>query len=377
MDPPAAITPQQLLDAFVATNGQYAFICMDLSGVVTSWSAAAEQVFGYTAAEMTGRSIADLFVPEDRERGFVEHELAIASRVGHSEDDRWHLRKDGARVWLIGVTQAIRAADGSLAGFVKVSRDRTDLRAWTEKIEHNERAVTAAHERTLAFLRTLGHEMRNPLSPLTNAAHIIERLHGDDRTAKAVEVIRSQCQSLQRLADDLMQVGQLEAGRVSLRLAEVDLRQPIARAQAAMQEAADAKGVELAAILPPGELLVRLDEDRFQQVLVNLISNAIKYTPQGGSVWLKPTQEGAEIVLRIEDTGIGIAPEVLPRIFDLFSREAQAESVDPGGLGIGLAVVREVVHLHGGSVQARSGGRGKGSEFSVRLPAAQPHSMDG
>lgn len=371
------MTPEQLLEAFVSANQQYAFLCMDPSGVITSWSGAAEDVFGYTQAEMVGRSAAQLFAPEDRERGFVEHELQVAASAGHAEDDRWHVRKDGARVWVIGVTQAIRNQDGSLAGFVKVARDRTDIRSWTEKIERDEKGITAAHQRTLAFLRTLGHEMRNPLAPLTNAAHIIERLHLDERTARAVEIIRGQAKLLQRLAEELMQVAQLEAGKVSLSLVTADLRTAIVRAQTALQPTADAKGLNLQAILPQGPLLVAIDEDRFQQVLVNLISNAIKYTPSGGSVWLKATQEGTEVVLRVEDTGAGIAPEVLPRIFDLFSREPQAEALDPKGLGIGLAVVREIVNLHKGSVQARSGGHGKGSEFSVRLPAAEPHSIDG
>jgi signal transduction histidine kinase len=183
-----------------------------------------------------------------------------------------------------------------------------------------------------------------------------------------VGIIQSQVGALKRLAEDLMEVSRLEGGKVGLALAPVDLREVALRTVTALQPQARGKGVALECILPAGSLPVRLDEDRFQQVMLNLVGNAIKYTPAGGSVWLKPTQEGDEVLLRVEDTGIGIEPAMLPRIFDLFSREQAAQQVDPGGLGIGLAVVREVVQLHGGSVQARSGGPGKGSEFTVRLP---------
>lgn len=369
--------PAELIDRFVLENRKYAFICMDAQGTIAGWLGAAEEIFGFTAGEMIGRPIAELFVAEDRERGFVEHELEIARKVGHSEDDRWHLRKDGTRIWLVGACHAVRDDAGDVTGFVKVTRDRTDLRSWTEKLENQAGELNAARERTLSFLRTLGHEMRNPLAPLSNAARIIERLHDDEKTRKALQIIDMQLRTLQRLAQELMHAAQLDAGKVKLQLEASDLRSSIKVAVAALRQAAEDKGLHLEAILPSGPLMARLDEERFQQVLLNLITNSIKYTPPGGAVWIKPTQEGNEIALRIEDTGIGIDPEVLPRIFDLFSRQPEAEGMDPGGLGIGLAVVREVVHLHHGSVQARSGGAGKGSEFTVRLPAAEPHSIEG
>jgi signal transduction histidine kinase len=210
--------------------------------------------------------------------------------------------------------------------------------------------------------------MRNPMAPLQNSAFILQRLHTDERTAKVVEIIQSQVNALRRLAEDLMEVSRLEGGQVGVNLEPVDLRDVVQRTVQGLQDEARARRLRLEVILPHGSLPVRIDPDRFQQVLLNLIGNAIKYTPEGGTVWIKPTQEGGEVVLRVEDTGIGIEPAMLPRIFDLFSREASAQDVDPGGLGIGLSVVRELVRLHGGSVQARSPGPGKGSEFTVRLP---------
>jgi PAS domain S-box-containing protein len=363
--------PELLFSRFLSGSQQYAFICLDPQGIVTAWRGAAAALFGYSEAEMLGRSSAELFVPEDRERGFVEYELELARKVGHSEDDRWHVRKDGVRIWVMGITHAVRDDNGEVLGFVKTSRDRTDMRAWSEKLQNEDQRLNEAHERTLAFLRTLGHELRNPLSPLTNAALIIERLHDDERTRRAVEIVKNQARILTRLAEELMHVAQLEARKVTLQRVTVDVRGAVQGAVNAMDGAAQQAGLALEAVMPAGPLYAALDPERFQQVLVNLISNSIKYTPQGGSIWAKVTQEGTEIVFRIEDTGIGIQPDMLPRIFDLFSRQPEAEGLDPKGLGIGLAVVREIVQLHGGSVQARSGGHGLGSEFTVRLPAAE------
>jgi PAS domain S-box-containing protein len=369
-----------LIDGFLLQTKEYALIGLDPEGWVVEWLGAAEMVFGHAPQEAIGRHIGELlFTPEDRAKGFHRHELEVAVRDSRAEDDRWHLRKDGTRIWITGSVDAIRDDAGKVLGFVKVARDRTDMHSWTEGLEHDRERLHAAHQRTLQFLRTLGHEMRNPMAPLQNSAFILQKLHSDEKTARVVGIIQSQVGALKRLAEDLMEVSRLEGGKVGLVMAPADLREVALRAVTALQPQARDQGVRLECILPAGSLPVRLDEDRFQQVLLNLVGNAIKYTPAGGSVWLKPTQEGDEVLLRVEDTGIGIEPDILPRIFDLFSREQAAQEVDPSGLGIGLAVVREVVQLHGGSVQARSAGPGKGSEFTVRLPLdpgeAQPASQ--
>jgi PAS domain S-box-containing protein len=370
IDLAATLSPiPPLISGFLASTKEYALIGLDPEGTVVDWVGAAEAIFGHSAQDAVGRNVGELlFTPEDRAKGFHQHELDVARRDSRAEDDRWHVRKDGTRIWITGSVDAVRDGQEQLVGYVKVARDRTDLHAWTEGMEHERERLHAAHQRTLQFLRTLGHEMRNPMAPLQNSAFILQRLHSDEKTARVVTIIQSQVGALKRLAEDLMEVSRLEGGKVGLHLSPVDLREVSLRAVTALQPQARAKGVTLECILPAGSLPADLDEDRFQQVLLNLVGNSIKYTPAGGSVWLKPTQEGDEVLLRVEDTGIGIEPAMLPRIFDLFSREQAAQDVDPGGLGIGLSVVREVVQLHGGSVQARSAGPGKGSEFTVRLP---------
>lgn len=358
-----------LTGRWLLANRDHAFICMDKHGVITAWLGAAEEVLGYTAEEAIGHNLAAIFTPEDQVRGFDKYELAVAGVNSRSEDDRWHVRKDGTRIWATGTVSAVRDDDGELVGFVKILRDCTDLRIQIESLESAVAAQRESRQRTHQFLKTLGHELRNPLAPLSTATHIIRRLAPDARVEGALQIISRQVAALTRLADDLMDVTRLESGKVELQLTSLDLCAFLADAAASLQESAASRGLTLVTVLPASALAVRVDESRLQRLVLNLVGNAIKYTPEGGTIWIKAVQEGTEIVFRVEDTGIGIAPEMLPRIFELFTQERSASDMVPGGLGVGLTMVREIAELHGGSVQARSAGEGKGSEFTVRLPA--------
>jgi PAS domain S-box-containing protein len=364
---------ERLLKLYLARTDDHAVICIDADQRVIAWLGAGEQILGYTPEEILGQPASLIFAPEDREKGIDRYELALAEAEAHSPDDRWHVRKDGTRIWITGSVKALRDEAGTLLGFVKVIRDRTDDRTQTEQLENQLQALKAAQERTHKFLSTLGHELRNPLAPIQTANHILARLVTDPRAEKALEIVSHQVDVLTRLATDLMEVSRATAGKVKLDLRKMDLRPVLTEAVSGMRASAEAKGVNLECVLPMGSLDVMLDASRFPRAVLNLLGNAIKYTPAGGTVWVKATQEGREVLFAVEDTGIGIAPEVLPRIFDLFTQESQAADMVPGGLGIGLTVVKELVELHGGNVQARSAGAGKGAEFTVRLPAADQH----
>ncbi len=361
-----------LLRSFLSQTREYAVICVDPDGVVLEWLGAAREIFGYEPEDIIGSKGSQLFTAEDREKGLDRLELDIARKDSRSEDDRWHVRKDGTRIWVTGAVSAIRDSGGRVVGFVKVLRDRTDVRIQLDSLENQNAKLHEAMERTHTFLRTLGHELRNPLAPLQSASQIIQKVNSDPRAEKALQIIFSQIATLKRMADDLMNVSRLDVGKVQLDLERVDLRDLVRNACAGYEDLARDKGVDLASVLPQGRLEVRVDLGRFQQVTSNLLGNAIKYTPPGGKVWMKATQQGDEVVLRIEDTGIGIAPDMLPKLFELFSRGDSAQEIAPSGLGIGLAVVQQVMELHGGTVQARSAGLGKGAVFTVRLPAAEP-----
>jgi PAS domain S-box-containing protein len=359
-----------LLKGFLHGSSTYAFICMDADGVVVAWLGAAQEIFGFTAEDSVGKSVTQIFVPEDRGKALDRYELEVAANRGYSEDDRWHLRKDGSRVWVTGTVTAVHGEGARLLGFVKCVRDRTDLRSQHEAVEARAAELADSRERTHAFLKTLGHELRNPLAPLSNAAHIISRASGDPRVATALQIISRQISTLTRLADDLMDISRLEIGKVTLERKRVDVRRLLLEATASLQDAAQQKELALEAILPQGSLFADLDEDRFQRVVLNLVGNAIKYTPAKGKVWVTATEDAHEVLIHVQDTGIGIAPDMLPKIFELFTRATAAVDLVPGGLGVGLAMVKDIVELHGGTVQARSAGPGKGSEFTVRIPSS-------
>ncbi|MBA2675742.1 PAS domain-containing sensor histidine kinase [Ramlibacter sp.] len=346
----------------------HGLIVLDTAGVITGWLAGAESILGYTPDEAIGQHIALIFTHDDRQKGYPDYELKIAAEDHYSEDSRWHARKDGTRIWVSGSVTAVRDEAGAVTGFVKVLRDMTDDRAHTERFEHEVSALANARDETRKFLRNLGHEIRNPLAVLSNVALILDRLVEEERAKRAVGQLRNQLQVLGRLADDLMDVTRLELGKVQLETTPLDLRTVLEDAAAGMQVLAGEKAIQLEAVLPPSPLPVEVDLPRIHQVIFNLLTNAIKYTHNGGSIWIKASQEGDEIVCRITDTGIGIFPPVLPRLFDLFTQAPEGEQMRAGGVGLGLPLVRQIVELHSGTVQAKSPGLGKGSEFSFRLP---------
>jgi signal transduction histidine kinase/ActR/RegA family two-component response regulator len=251
-----------------------------------------------------------------------------------------------------------------------LSAVRTALRA--RRRQHAARGVVeelaAALRERDHFLALLGHELRNPLAAVVTAADLLERGAGDLSRARAI--IARQSRKLSRLVDDLLEVSRVVSGKIALRRAPIDLRAVVARALEPMEELAERAGVRIEPALPPEPVVVDADAVRLDQVVGNLLSNAVKYTPRGGTVAVTIEASGASAMLRVRDTGIGIPPDMLERIFDTFSQVDASMSRSEGGLGLGLSLVRGLVALHGGEVHARSDGPGRGSEFVVELPLA-------
>jgi len=200
-DPPFA---SALLASYHASPSGDAFIVMDAAGIVRAWSRACEVLLGWSAEEAAGQSISVIFTPEDRDRKIDLYELEVARTKGHAEDDRWHVRRDDSRVWVTGTMTAVRAEDGSLLGFVKVMRDRTDLRTKIEHLEQERDTLQERLQRAQLFLHTLGHELRNPLAPLSMAVHLMGTRETAPASAQAIQVIQRQIAVLKGLADDLM-----------------------------------------------------------------------------------------------------------------------------------------------------------------------------
>ena len=365
-------TPGRLLARWLEQTRAVVVLQFDADGVVTAASGSVETTLGWRPDELVGHPAAQLFTPEDRQLGLDRHELEVARSAGHAQDDRWHLRRDGARIWVSGLLSAVRGEDGSLLGFVKVLRDRTDLAARVRSLEARLDAALRAEERRSLFIATLGHELRNPLGPLANAADLLRRVGDDERLTFPLGVIDRQLALLRRLVDDLLDLTRIDTGRLELQLQPLSLQDALRQAVDSCRGRAEQGGVGMAVLLPGVAITIEADPARLQQMVVNLLDNAIKYTPPGGQVWVKATVDSGNALVRVEDNGMGIDADMLPRIFDLFTREPTARRADAGGLGLGLALVRSLAELHHGVVEVRSDGRDKGSHFTLQLPLNQP-----
>jgi CheY-like chemotaxis protein len=231
------------------------------------------------------------------------------------------------------------------------------------------RTIREADRHKGEFLAMLAHELRNPLAALWNALYLLRSVGMDDPAAsQARDVAERQVRHLARLVDDLLDVSRISSGKIQLRTEPVDLREAVARAVEIVRPLVEARRHEMLVSLPEESTVLEADTARLEQVLSNLLNNAAKYTEPGGRIELEAVGEGPEIIVRVRDTGIGIAPELLPRVFDLFTQAERSLDRSQGGLGIGLMLARRLVELHGGSITASSAGVGRGSEFVVRLP---------
>jgi PAS domain S-box-containing protein len=337
----------------------YALFVLDPDGRVVSWNAGAARIKGYSATEAIGMHLSRFYPPEDQDRPYQD--LARALAEGKAESEGWRVRKDGSRFWAGTSLSALRDADGTVTGFAKVTRDLTERR----RVE----SLEASGRRMNEFLAMLSHELRNPLAPIQNALHAM-RLRGveDPGLRWSQAVIERQVSHLQRLVDDLLDVSRLTSGNIRLTREPVELAVVLDRAVEIAKPVIDARRHHLEVSLSDQPLLVRGDLHRLTQVVSNLLHNSAKFTPEGGRILLSLSQSDRDAVIRVRDNGIGIAPGDLATVFESFAQLAQTPDRSLGGLGIGLTLVRRLVRMHGGSVEAKSDGIGHGSEFVVRLP---------
>jgi signal transduction histidine kinase len=218
------------------------------------------------------------------------------------------------------------------------------------------------------FLAMLGHELRNPLAPIMTALQLM-RLRAGDSAAREREIIERQVRIMARLVDDLLDVARVIRGKIALQREPIEMSEVVAKALETAGPAIAQHGHHLEIDVPPTGCRVEADAARLTQIVSNLLTNAAKYTPAGGEIDVACHSTGGEVVLSVKDTGIGLAPEMLPKVFELFAQDRDAMDHAPGGLGLGLAIAKNLARLHGGTIEAYSEGRGRGSEFVVRLPA--------
>ena len=299
--------------------------------------------------------------PDDRDQVMEAYQTAFAKRQAYVVLHRFR-RADGEYRWMKSVGSPRWGAAGELQGYIGSTLDITD-------IKEAEDALRDADRRKDEFLATLGHELRNPLAAITTGATLLQSHPTPERRIWIEEMITRQAKQLQRLVDDLLDVSRITRGKIELRKERTLLQKLLEGSVDGVQDLMKQQRVQLSFAAPSEQIYVDADPARVEQIIVNLLTNAAKYTPEGGNVWLSAERLDQEVVIRCRDTGVGLPPEILDTIFEPFAQFNVSERVG-GGLGLGLTLVKALVELHGGSVKASSAGAGKGSEFAIHLPAA-------
>ena len=322
------------------------------------------RILGHTRAELEAGRVwwTELTPPEflASDRAAIAQADRVGACVPYETD--YLRRSDGVRVPVQIAFTSLLDRPGQYIAYVLDLTER-------KRVEEELRLANEAKDR---FLATLSHELRNPLAPMANAVHILRRTGPSDTEAgrKALLIIERQVRHMARLVDDLLDLARITQGKVRLQREDVELGPIVLSAVDATRPLMDKRGHQLELHLDDAPIRLHADAVRVEQMLTNLLSNAAKYTGEGGRIALHARREGDRAVIRVIDNGIGIAPEMLPRVFEPFVQAQCSRAYADGGLGIGLALVREFAQMHGGSIGVRSGGPGAGSEFVLALPIA-------
>jgi len=365
--------------AAIVDSSDDAIISKTLDGVITSWNRAAQKMFGYTEAEAVGQSIY-LIIPPDRR----QEEETVLRRIGQGEKvdhfDTIRRAKDGRMLNISLTVSPVRNRAGEIIGASKIARDVSDRKSAEQERtllldrEKQARAQAEALNRTKdEFLATLSHELRTPLNAIFGWARMLQTgTVTGAMTQRAVDAIVKNASAQVQLIDDLLDISRIITGNMRLELRPVDIKTVIETALDAVRPAAVVKGVTLETDLHADADTVTGDPDRLRQVVWNLLNNAVKFTPSPGRVRVELHRVTAGVEIVVSDTGQGIAPEVLPYVFDRFRQGDGSITRRHGGLGLGLAIVRHLVDLHGGTVTGHSPGVDQGSTFTVKLPLPRP-----
>ncbi len=362
--------------AAIVESSDDAIVSKDLTGRVTSWNHAAERIFGYLAEEMVGNSILKIIPPDRRdEEPRILERISRGERVDHFETIR--RRKDGELIQVSVTISPICDETGKIVGASKVARDVTEqrrlqaeLQRQSEELRHYADTLALQHQQKDQFMAMLAHELRNPLAPMRTALEILRlKANSPEQVHRVRETLVRQTKNLTRLVDDLLDVSRLTQGKMMHRFERVDLAALVRATCGAYQTEAEASGLTVRCDTPQVPVWVMGDATRLDQVMDNLIENAIKFSERGGRIEVRLSPENERATLVVSDSGIGIVPEMLPHLFDPFTQSDHSLARSRGGLGLGLAIVKGLAELHGGSIEVDSDGVGKGATFRLTLPA--------
>jgi PAS domain S-box len=350
---------------------EYAIYMLDPYGRVTTWNSGAQKIKRYRAEEIIGKNFACFYTPEDVAAGKPQHNLDIARRYGHVRDQGLRVRKDGSLFQAEVVITAMRDESGKIRGFSKVTRDITDQVRGREM----EAAKIAAEQASRAkddFLAALSHELRTPLTPaLAAASYLVSNsARLPPEFTEDLEVIRRNIQLEARLIDDLLDLTRVTRGKLELHIERVDAHTAIRDALEITDEQIREKELSISTSLEAGRHFVRGDAVRIQQVFWNLINNAVKFTGPAGQIQISTrNDENDQFIFEITDTGIGIEPARREKLFSAFEQGDRSVTRQFGGLGLGLAISKNLVDLHDGTISVMSAGLSQGATFTVTLQA--------
>ncbi|HKU77651.1 MAG TPA: PAS domain S-box protein, partial [Pyrinomonadaceae bacterium] len=358
----------RLLAAIVESSND-AIISKSLDGVIQTWNAAAERLFGHTAEQAIGRHIS-LIIPPERiaEEDKIIARLKEGQRIEHFETER--LGNDGQHINVSLTISPIKDGAGNVIGASKIVRDVTERKRLEDNLRKLASDLAENDRRKNEFLATLAHELRNPLAPISNMIEVVKRAGSNGELLKqAHETIERQLAHMVRLVDDLLDLNRITHDRLELRRSEVELATVIQQAVEVAQPLIDAAGQKLTIDLPDEAIYLNADRARLAQVFGNLLNNSCKYTRPNGAILLSATRNGNdEVSVSVRDNGAGIPQDKIDSIFDMFMQVDRSSDRSQSGLGIGLTLVKRLVEMHGGSIEARSAGEEQGSEFVVHLP---------
>jgi PAS domain S-box-containing protein len=350
---------------------EYAIYMLDPSGRVTTWNSGAEKIKRYSAEEIIGKSFACFYTSEDVAAGKPQHNLEMARQYGHFREQGVRVRKDGSVFPAEVVLTAIRDQHGHVRGFSKVTRDISE-QVRTREMEAAKIAAEKASQAKDDFLAALSHELRTPLTPaLAAASYLVNNASKlPPEFCDDLDVIRRNIQLEARLIDDLLDLTRITRGKLELRLRRVDAHAAIRDALQMANEQINEKQLELAITFQAERHFVQADAVRLQQVFWNLINNAAKFTGPGGRIEIRTrNDEDGQFIFEITDTGIGIEPERRQKLFNAFEQGEPAVTRQFGGLGLGLAIAKNLVDLHHGAISVESRGRSHGATFTITLNA--------
>ena len=365
-----------LLLAAIVSSSDDAIISKSLEGIITSWNEGARRIFGYTAEEIIGQTVLKL-IPADRhdEEPKILERLRRGERVDHFETIR--VRKNGEHFPVSLTISPVRNLQGVIVGASKIARDITDLKtaaADRDQLLESERTARSqaeyANRMKDEFLSTVSHELRTPLNAIVGWTEVLEG-GGQNReeVMQGMQVIKRNAMMQAQLIEDLLDLGRISSGKMTLNVEPVDIATVIREALASVEHGARAKQITLTRVLGDSRGLLG-DAKRLQQVIWNLLTNAIKFTPNGGKIVITAARINSHIEVSVADSGQGIAANFLPHLFERFRQADSSTTRQHGGLGIGLALVKQLAELHGGTVRAESPGAGLGSTFTLFLPVA-------